>query len=175
MTALNVIHFHTLIESMEAMQPILECNPTAVELIDKTIIDMTKQSLEFSRISTFIQGSPGAILAVEFYGESEDELFDQLDALERKMKAVGLGYAFVRCMTAEEKTRVWDTRKAGLGLLMGARSDYKPVGFVEDAAVSIENLPEYIRRFAKIVEDHDTTASYYAHASVGLLHNRPCD
>ena len=68
MTALNVIHFHTLIESMEAMQPILECNPTAVELIDKTIIDMTKQSLEFSRISTFIQGSPGAILAVEFYG-----------------------------------------------------------------------------------------------------------
>ena len=173
MTALNVIHFHTLIESMEAMQPILECNPTAVELIDKTIIDMTKQSLEFSRISTFIQGSPGAILAVEFYGESEDELFDQLDALERKMKSVGLGYAFVRCLTAEEKERVWDTRKAGLGLLMGARSDYKPVGFVEDAAVSIENLPEYIRRFAKIVEDHDTTASYYAHASVGLLHNRP--
>ena len=89
------------------------------------------------------------------------------------MKSVGLGYAFVRCLTAEEKTRVWDTRKAGLGLLMGARSDYKPVGFVEDAAVSIENLPEYIRRFGKIVEDHDTTASYYAHASVGLLHNRP--
>ena len=106
---------------------------------------------------------------MEFYGESEEELFDQLDTLERKMKSVGLGYAFVRCLTAEEKARVWDTRKAGLGLLMGARSDYKPVGFVEDAAVSIENLPEYIRRFEKIVADHDTTASYYAHASVWIV------
>ncbi len=173
MTALNVIHFRTLIESMEAVQPILECKPTAVELIDKTILDMTKESLEFSRLRTFVQGDPGAILAVEFYGESESELLDQLDALERKMESVGFGYAFVRCMAAEEKAQVWETRKAGLGLLMGTRSDYKPVGFVEDAAVSIENLPEYVRRFGKIVADHDTTAAYYAHASVGLLHNRP--
>ena len=173
MTALNVLHFRTLIESMEAMQLILECRPTAVELIDRSILDMTKDSLEFSRLRTFVQDDPGAILAVEFYGESESELLDKLDALEQKMKSVGLGYAFVRCMKADEKTKVWDIRKAGLGLLMGARSDYKPVGFVEDAAVAIEHLPEYVRRFEKIVADHDTTASYYAHASVGLLHNRP--
>ncbi|MCZ6679514.1 MAG: anaerobic glycerol-3-phosphate dehydrogenase subunit C, partial [Candidatus Poribacteria bacterium] len=173
MTALNVLHFNTLIESMEAVNPILECNPSAVELIDKTILDMTKASLEFSRLRTFVQGEPGAILVVEFYGESEDELLDKLDALERKMKSIGLGYAFVRCMTAAEKEPVWETRKAGLGLLMGAKSDYKPVGFVEDAAVATADLPEYVRRFEKIVADHDTTASYYAHASVGLLHNRP--
>jgi FAD/FMN-containing dehydrogenase/Fe-S oxidoreductase len=173
MTALNVVHFHTLIESMEAMEVILECNPTAVELIDKTILDMTKGSLEYSRLRAFIQGDPGAILAVEFYGESKDELLEQLNRLEKKMKATGLGYAFVRRMTAEEKAQVWETRKAGLGLLMGMRGDHKPVGFVEDAAVAIKDLPEYVRRFGKIVADHDTTAAYYAHASVGLLHNRP--
>ena len=173
MTALNVLHFETLIESMEAMQPILDCNPTAVELIDDKIINMTKQSLEFSRVTNFIEGNPGAILAVEFYGDSKDELQEKLDALECKMKSVGVGYAFVRCFTAEEKQRVWETRKAGLGLLMGMTGDHKPVGFVEDAAVAINDLPEYVRRFGKIVADHDTTASHYAHASVGLLHNRP--
>ena len=173
MTALSVLHFETLIESMEAMQPILDCNPTAVELIDDKIINMTKQSLEFSRVANFIKGNPGAVLAVEFYGESKDELYEKLDALERKMKSVGLGYAFVRCFTAEEKQRVWETRKAGLGLLMGTTGDHKPVGFVEDAAVAIKDLPEYVRRFDTIVADHNTTASHYAHASVGLLHNRP--
>ena len=173
LTALCVVHFESLVAAMEAMQPILECNPTAVELIDKTILDMARGSLEFSRLTTFIQGEPTALLAVEFYGETQAELESQLDRLEKTLKSTGFGYAFVRCFTAEEKTRVWETRKAGLGLLMGMKGDAKPVGFVEDAAVPIENLPEYVRRFDEIVTAHDTTAAYYAHASVGLLHNRP--
>ena len=173
LTALCVVHFDSLITSMEAMQPILACNPTAVELIDKTILDMARGSLEFSRLTTFIEGEPAALLAVEFYGETEADLASQLDTLEKTLKGEGFGYAFVRCFTAEEKSRVWETRKAGLGLLMGMKGDAKPVGFVEDAAVPIERLPEYVRRFDEIVTSHDTTASYYAHASVGLLHNRP--
>ena len=173
LTALCVVHFESLVASMEAMQPILECDPTAVELIDKTILDMARDSLEFSRLTTFIQGEPTALLAVEFYGETQAELESQLDRLEKTLKSTGFGYAYVRCFTAEEKARVWETRKAGLGLLMGMTGDAKPVGFVEDAAVPIENLPEYIRRFDEIVTSHDTTAAYYAHASVGLLHNRP--
>ena len=172
-TALCVVHFKSLVNSMEAMQPILACNPTAVELIDKTILDMARGSLEFSRLTTFIQGEPAALLAVEFYGETQAELESQLDTLEKRLKRTGFGYAFVRCFTAEEKARVWETRKAGLGLLMGMKGDAKPVGFVEDAAVPIANLPEYVRRFDEIVTAHDTTAAYYAHASVGLLHNRP--
>ena len=172
-TALCVVHFDSLIASMEAMQPILECNPTAVELIDKTILDMARGSLEFSRLTTFIEGEPAALLAVEFYGETESELASQLGSLEKKLKGAGFGYAFVHCFTEAEKSRVWETRKAGLGLLMGMKGDAKPVGFVEDAAVPIEHLPEYVRRFDEIVTAHDTTASYYAHASVGLLHNRP--
>ncbi len=173
MTALCVVHFETLVASMEAMQAILECQPTAVELIDKTILDMARGSLEFSRHTTFIQGEPAALLAVEFYGETESELHAHLHRLEKALKQGRFGYAFVRCFTAEEKARVWETRKAGLGLLMGMKGDAKPVGFVEDAAVPIENLPEYVRRFDEIVTAHDTTAAYYAHASVGLLHNRP--
>ena len=178
MTALNVIHFETLVESMEAVAPILECKPTAIELIDDTIINMTKGSAAFSKASDFIKknakgNGPGAILAVEFYGESPQELISQLDNIEKKMISKGLGYAFVRCITQEEKSNVWETRKAGLGLLMGMTGDRKPVGFVEDAAVRIEDLPEYVRRFSDIIAAHDTTAAYYAHASVGLLHNRP--
>ena len=173
LTALCVVHFESLVASMEAMQPILECNPTAVELIDKTILDMARGSLEFSRLTTFIQGEPAALLAIEFYGETHAELESQLEKLEKTLKGAGFGYAFVRCFTAEEKTRVWETRKAGLGLLMGMKGDAKPVGFVEDAAVPIEHLPEYVRRFDEIVTAYDTTAAYYAHASVGLLHNRP--
>ena len=178
MTALSVIHFETLIESMEAVAPILECQPTAIELIDDTIINMTKGSAAFSKASDFIKknakgNGPGAILAVEFYGESIHELINQLNNVEKKMISKGLGYAFVRCITQEEKSNVWETRKAGLGLLMGMTGDRKPVGFVEDAAVRIEDLPEYVRRFSDIIAAHDTTAAYYAHASVGLLHNRP--
>ena len=173
LTALCVVHFESLIAAMEAMQPILECNPTAVELIDKTILDMARGSLEFSRLTTFIQGEPAALLAVEFYGETEAELESQLERLEKMLKSAGFGYACVRCFSAEEKSRVWETRKAGLGLLMGMKGDAKPVGFVEDAAVPIAHLPEYVRRFDEIVTAHDTTAAYYAHASVGLLHNRP--
>ena len=173
LTALCVVHFESLIAAMEAMQPILECNPTAVELIDKTILDMARGSLEFSRLTTFIQGEPAALLAVEFYGETEASLKSQLERLEKLLKSAGFGYAFVRCLTDEEKSRVWETRKAGLGLLMGMKGDAKPVGFVEDAAVPIAHLPEYVRRFDEIVTAHDTTAAYYAHASVGLLHNRP--
>ena len=173
LTALCVVHFESLIASMEAMQPILACNPTAVELIDKTILDMARDSLEFSRLTTFIQGEPAALLAVEFYGETQAELESQLEKLEKTLKSAGFGYAFVRCLTAEDKSRVWETRKAGLGLLMGMKGDAKPVGFVEDAAVPIAHLPEYVRRFDEIVTAHDTTAAYYAHASVGLLHNRP--
>ena len=173
MTCLCVVHFKSLITSMEAMQPVLACNPTAVELIDKTILGMAQGSLEFSRLTSFIEGEPEALLAVEFYGETETELHEQIDHLEKTLKSAGFGYAYVRCFTAEEKSRVWETRKAGLGLLMGMKGDAKPIGFVEDAAVPIKHLPEYVRRFDEIVTRHETTASYYAHASVGLLHNRP--
>jgi FAD/FMN-containing dehydrogenase/Fe-S oxidoreductase len=173
MTGLDVVHFSDLIEAMEATIEILKTNPAAVELVDKAILDLAKESIEASRQRVFIVGDPEAILVVEYYGESQDELAQKMDNLDAILKERDLGYASVRATTATEQANVWGVRKNGLGLLMGMKGDTKPATFVEDTAVSPEYLPEYISRFRQIVADHDTTATYYAHASVGTLHIRP--
>lgn len=172
-TGLGVCHFTDLIEAMEATQEIIQTHPAAVELVDKTILDLAKNSLEASRQRVFIQGDPDAILVVEYCGETGAEIAARLDALETRLKEKRLGFAFVRAMTPAEQANVWGVRKAGLGLLMGMKGDTKPATFVEDTGVSPEKLPEYIQRFRQIVADHHTTAAYYAHASVGVIHIRP--
>ncbi|MCZ6632202.1 MAG: FAD-binding protein [bacterium] len=167
------VQFHSLIESMEATAPILDTGPAAVELIDKMILEQTKGSLALSSQRAWVQGDPEAILVVEYYGDSPAELKGKLDELETLLQQRGFGYACTRAESAEEQDNIWNVRKAGLGLLMGIKGDTKPVAFVEDAAVSPEKLPDYIREFEDIVRAHNTTAGYYAHASVGLLHIRP--
>ncbi|MBI4532097.1 MAG: anaerobic glycerol-3-phosphate dehydrogenase subunit C [Candidatus Latescibacteria bacterium] len=173
MTVLDVVHFRDLIEAMEATITIVEHGPAAVELLDKMILDLTKDSLEYSRRMTFVEGDPEAILIVEFYGESRGELEAKIERMEADLRRRGLGTAFVRAFSGSEQTNIWKVRKAGLGLLLGMKGDHKPMTFVEDSAVAVEDLPEYIRRFRKIVEDHGTRAAFYAHSSVGLLHIRP--
>ena len=171
--ALGVIQFDGLIESMRAVTPILETHPSALELIDKMILDQTKGSIELSKQRTWVEGDPHAVLVVEYYGDSQEEVDSQLDALEKLMNSAGLGYGFRRATSAKEQEDIWNIRKAGLGLLMGIVGDAKPVAFVEDAAVRPDLLPEYIEEFERIVKSHNTVAGYYAHASVGLLHIRP--
>jgi FAD/FMN-containing dehydrogenase/Fe-S oxidoreductase len=173
MTALAIVHFRTLFEAMEATTAILECDPSAVELVDKTILDLTKESLEYSRRMTFVEGDPAALLLVEFYGTSPEELRGKVEALEARLRRAGLATPIVRALEAEAQQNVWRIRKAGLGILLGMKGDKKPIAFVEDTAVSPERLAEYVRRFDAIVRAHDTTAAYYAHASVGCLHIRP--
>ncbi|MFQ6041184.1 MAG: FAD-binding oxidoreductase, partial [Candidatus Poribacteria bacterium] len=173
MKAIDVVHFDDFIHSMEATTEALQCDPSAVEVVDKTVLDLTKGSIQYSRLRTFLKGDPEAILIVEFYGKSEAELAEKIDHLEKRFRAKGYGYAFVRALSEEDMSKVWRVRKAGLALLMGMKGDAKPTGFVEDTAVSPEKLPEYIRRFKQILDEHDTTAAYYAHASVGCLHIRP--
>ena len=171
--ALGVIQFGGLVESMEAVAPILETTPAAVELIDNMILDQTKGNPELSKQRAWVEGDPEAILVVEYYADSLDEIELKLKALEQLMASKGLGYGFLRAISPDEQNNVWNVRKAGLGLLMGILGDAKPVAFVEDAAVNPELLPEYIAEFERIVRSHNTTAGYYAHASVGLLHIRP--
>jgi len=172
-TGLNVCHFTDLIESMKAAVEILKTGPTSVELVDRTILDLAKIAPEAAKQRLFIEGDPEAILAVEYYGETAEEVSKKMDVLETLLRDKNLGYACVRAMTATEQANIWGVRKAGLGLLMGMKGDTKPATFVEDTAVSPEKLPEYIRRFDEIVRRHDTVASYYAHASVGTIHIRP--
>ena len=170
---LLVAHFRELIEALEATQVILETGPSAVELLDKMILDLTRGTQEYRRRMTFIEGDPEAVLVVEYSGDRRAELIARLDQAEEKLRRAGLGYAFRKAIEPEAQANVWKVRKAGQGLLLGMVGDRKPATFVEDTAVAPEKLPAYIARFRQIVREHHTEAAFYAHASVGCLHVRP--
>ena len=171
--ALAVIHFHDLIESMEATVAALELDPTAVEHIGGMIIRQAQENLEYSRMTGFIEGSPDSLLVVEFTGESESEVESKIDGCAAHMAKRGLGYSTRKLLTSSEQAMVWNVRKAGLGLMMNVPGDAKPLPFVEDTAVPPETLPQFVERFDEIVKEHGTEAGYYGHASVGCLHIRP--
>jgi len=173
LVGLCIIHFRDLIESLASTPTILECGPCAVELIDRMILDLTKQSAGMARFMDFVVGEPEALLMVEFYGETREELDARLDGLLAHVRPKLQAYHYWRSTDPAVLSNVWKVRKAGVGILQAMRGDAKAVAFVEDTAVSPGRLAEYIRRFRQIVTDHGTTAGYYAHASVGLLHIRP--
>ncbi len=172
-TSVLVIHFDDMIASVEATGMILEFNPSAVEMADHQIIDAARAAKEFEGRLPFLQGNPDAILVAEFYGDSAAEVKDKVTQLEASLRREKVGYAYSPALTAAEQGNVWKMRKAGLGLLMGTRAARKPVAFIEDTAVAPEKLPDFLRRFRQVIDQHDTTAGYYGHASVGCLHIRP--
>ncbi len=170
---LAVLHFAGIGEAMEATVAALEEGPDAVEHIGEMIIRQARQSRGFSRNIGFLQGDPTDVLVVEFSGDSRREVSSRLERLNVRMRREGLGFAVTNLLEAAEQRQVWSMREAGLGLLMNAPGDAKPLPFVEDTAVSPERLPEYVRRFDEIIRRHGTEAGYYGHASVGCLHIRP--
>jgi len=172
-TALCVVHFADLVESIRASDIILPFKPAAIELLDDMIINLGRNSLEISRLMGFIEGNPAAILVVEFYGENEAELRSKLDAMEAALKRGKAGYAYVRAFDQTQQTNIWKVRKAGLGLLLGMKGERKPIAFVEDCAVEPSKLPEFFVKFREVIHKYDTSAGYYGHASVGCLHIRP--
>ncbi len=165
-------HFNTLEEALRATVEAVQHEPAAVELIDRRVLEQTRQNLEQARNRFWVEGDPAAVLVVEFYGDSTAELEKTADRLVARWEEAKMGYAFPRVRPPEDKA-VWELRKAGLGLLMGIEGDVKPVTVVEDTAVAVEVLPEYIRDFTEIMDAYGTACVYYAHASVGLLHLRP--
>src|SRR5206468_635191 len=142
-------------------------------LIDDMIINLARSSLELSRLMSFVQGHPAAILVVEFYGENEAHLRSKLDEMEAALKRNKAEYAHVRAFDQLEQTNIWKVRKAGLGLLLGMKGERKPIAFVEDCAVEPSKLPEFFLKFRDVIEKYKTSAGYYGHASVGCLHIRP--
>jgi FAD/FMN-containing dehydrogenase/Fe-S oxidoreductase len=172
-TALCVVHFADIVESIRASDIILPFNPAAIELIDDLIINLGRNSLEISRLMGFIEGNPAAVLLIEFYGENETELRSKLDAMEAALKRDKAGYAYVRAFDPAQQANIWKVRKAGLGLLLGMKGERKPIAFVEDCAVAPSRLPEFFVKFREIIHKYDTSAGYYGHASVGCLHIRP--
>ena len=173
MTSLSVLHFADIFEASEATIEVLKHDPSSVEVLDKMVLDRSRESIGQSRNLAFLEGNPGAILLIEFYGESVAELTAKMNDLKQDMAHRRLGYACVNLLERADQDMVWNIRKGGLGLLMSTHGDAKPIPFVEDPAVDPEKLGEFVRRFDRIVQNHDTQAGYYGHASVGCLHIRP--
>ncbi|MEK7785271.1 MAG: FAD-linked oxidase C-terminal domain-containing protein, partial [Chloroflexota bacterium] len=168
-TALCILHFDSIAAAANATPAILESKPSAIELIDQMMIDLTREVPAYARLLTWVQGRPAAVLIVEFYGETDAELIAKVEALEARK----LAPAAVRALTAEEQARVWGVRKVGLGLLMSVRGEAKPLAFMEDVAVPVECLGDYVREVERIFAGEGVASGYYAHASAGCLHIRP--
>jgi FAD/FMN-containing dehydrogenase/Fe-S oxidoreductase len=172
-TAVCVVHFDDLIGSTDASEEILACDPYAIEMIDRMVISLTRGAGELGRVMTFIEGDPEALLVTEFRGDTPADAQAKAEQMIARLQAKGMGYAYVRAYAPPEQARVWRVRKAGLGLLMRVEGERKPIAFVEDTAVDPLKLPEFLRRFKKIIDDHGTSAGYYGHVSVGCMHIRP--
>ncbi len=171
--AVMVISFADLLESLSAAPVILRHAPSAIEVMDKSILDHTRQNENLNNIrNEFIEGDPASILCVEFYGDRAEDLPPRLAALEADLRAHGLGQRY-RSETTAAQAHIWSLREAALGLSMAMKEDAKSISFVEDTAVAPERLSEFIGRFLDMLRGHGTTAGVYAHASVGCLHVRP--
>jgi FAD/FMN-containing dehydrogenase/Fe-S oxidoreductase len=173
LTRLVMLHYADRREALEAVPGILEIQPSAVEMLDKFLLDLTRAHAEYSRFLTFVEGDPVILLIVEFYGKNEAELAAGVERLKDRLKRMNYNGAIVTASTAEQKAHVMKVRKAGLGLLMSKRGDYKPVHFIEDAAVPVANLADYVDHVDQIVQANGTHIAMYGHASAGCLHIKP--
>jgi len=169
---LLVTMFSSRDQALEANLALLELQPTALELMDRNLLDLARAQREMARNLSFLEGQPEAVLIAEFAGPAAG-IPGRLDEARQHLQARGMGYAWRALVESEDRDQVWKVRKAGLPLLLGIPGRRKPIAFVEDTAVAPERLLEFVRRFDRIMEDHGTRAACYAHASVGCLHLRP--
>jgi FAD/FMN-containing dehydrogenase/Fe-S oxidoreductase len=171
---LGVVNFPSFYQAMDAAQHIVTLKPVAVELVDRTMIDLSMANPAFRPvIETALVGQPQAILLVEFAGDAQAAQQAQLMRLAELMADLGLPGSVVKLLDASAQKALWDVRKAGLNIMMSMKGDGKPVSFIEDCAVPLEHLAEYTRRLTEVFHQHGTEGTWYAHASVGTLHVRP--
>jgi FAD/FMN-containing dehydrogenase/Fe-S oxidoreductase len=161
-------HFESLAAAIAATDDALALRSAAVELIDSTILELSRSRLEYRRLADMLEGDPGALLFVTVFADSEEEARARLDSLRWS------AYHTIVAATPAEQEALTKVRKAGLGLLMASSTGTRrPLAFVEDTAVAPERLNDYVARFREILDRHDLTAGWYGHASVGCLHIRP--
>jgi FAD/FMN-containing dehydrogenase/Fe-S oxidoreductase len=172
--ALGVCHFPAFRKAMELTQHIVKLGPSAVELVDRTMIGLARANATFRpTVNAAIRGEPDAILLVEFSGEDALGEARRLAELAQLMGDLGLPGSVVEITDARLQRDLWEVRKAGLNIMMSMKGDGKPVSFIEDCAVPLEHLAEYTDRLTRVFEKHGTRGTWYAHASVGTLHVRP--
>ena len=175
---LGVVNFASFFKAMDSAQHIVKLGPTAVELVDRTMIDLARSNPSFKKtIETALidphSQTPEAILLVEFSGESHAPLLEKLKSLQDLMGDLGLPGSVVPMSDANSQKNLWEVRKAGLNIMMSLKGDGKPVSFIEDCAVPLESLAEYTQALTDVFAKYGSRGTWYAHASVGTLHVRP--
>lgn len=168
-----VVHFAEVLEAIEAVNVMLPFHPSAIEILDRTVVELSRENLTTQRHAHFIEGHPAAIQIVEFYGDTVEEVMDRPQRMIAELKERKMGYAYPLFPEGPTYEDVWVIRKKGLGLMLGMKGNKKPLAFIEDAGIPTEHLPEYIDRVLKLCAANDTEAAMYAHASVGVIHVRP--
>jgi len=171
---LGVCHFARFYAAMDCTQHIVKLGPSAVELVDQTMIGLARGIAAFrGTVDAVIKGDPEAILLVEFSGDDASLQQRKLKDLVQLMADLGQPGSVVELTDARIQRELWEVRKAGLNIMMSMKGDGKPVSFIEDCAVPLEHLAEYTDRLTRVFAKHGTRGTWYAHASVGTLHVRP--
>ena len=171
---LGIAHFPTFYEAMSQTQHIVRLEPAAVELVDRTMIELSRANPAYQGIvDQVVRGDPDAILLVEFAGDDHADELAKLGQLVELMGDLGLPDSVVEIEDPTLQKDFWNVRKAGLNIMMSMKGDGKPVSFIEDCAVPLEHLADYTARLTEVFEKHGTRGTWYAHASVGTLHVRP--
>lgn len=165
-------HFARLDESLRATLLAVKHKPAAVEIIDKRTLDLAKLNVEQEKNRFFVQGDPAVIVAISCEGDDMDLVRREVKAIVDELSASGMGYAYPLIEAPKDKA-VWELRKEGLGIVMGQPGDTKPETLIEDAAVAVEDLPEYVQGVVDILARYETPVMMYGHLSVGLVHFRP--
>jgi FAD/FMN-containing dehydrogenase/Fe-S oxidoreductase len=172
--ALGICQFPTFRAAMEASRHLVSLDPEAVELVDRTMIDLGRSiPIYRNTIDKMLIGEPDSLLIVEFHGQEDAPLLAALDRLEEMMGDLGYPGAVVRATDPGFQAAIAEVREAGLNIMMSMKGDGKPVSFIEDCAVGLDDLADYTERLNDVFAKHGTKGTWYAHASVGCLHVRP--
>lgn len=166
------VHFENIINAMHGVVVAMSFHPDACELMDKIILDCTKGNISQRQNRFFIEGDPGAVLMIAFRGKSLKEAIEKASEMISAFQKGNLAYAFP-IIEGKDTDKVWALRAAGLGVLSNVPGDAKPVACIEDTAVLIEDLPNYIQEFSDMMKQFNQEAVYYAHAGAGEIHLRP--
>jgi FAD/FMN-containing dehydrogenase/Fe-S oxidoreductase len=170
--AVTAAHFKTKEEAFRANLIALNHNPGTVEMMDHHILELTKNNRDQQKNREFVKGDPGAILIIEFARNFREEIETIHDEMVKDFKKAGYGY-YYPLIHEPEANKVWNLRKAGLGILSNMKGDAKPVSIIEDTAVNVEVLPDYMADFQKILNHYNLDCVFYAHIGSGELHLRP--
>ena len=172
--ALGVCHFPTFADAMRSTEALVALDPVAVELVDRTMVELSREIAAFAPImARYVRGEPGSLLLVEFSGDEPEPLARKLDELDETMAGLGFPNAVVKLTDPAQQAEMWEVRAAGLNIMTSMRGDAKPVSIIEDCAVPLRHLAEYTERINAIFAKYGTHGTFYAHAAVGCLHVRP--